>query len=110
MTHPDGGFYSSLDADSQGVEGKYYVWTKEQVRDALSDASDLEFFTAAYALSEKGNWEGRTFSRHALDDASLAVRFGLTGEVVSSKLADCHNKLLAIRAQHVFVPPRMTRS
>ena len=101
MTHPDGGFYSSLDADSEGVEGKYYVWTKEQVRDALPDASDLEFFTAAYALSKKGNWEGRTILQRALDDASLAVRFGLTDEVVSSKLADCHNKLHAIRAQRV---------
>ena len=101
MTHPDGGFYSSLDADSEGVEGKFYGWTKEEIRQALTDSSDFDLFVAAYAVTGKGNWEGRTVLQRALDDASLAVRFGLTSEVVSSKLTDCHNKLLVVRSQRV---------
>ena len=58
MTHPDGGFYSSLDADSEGEEGKFYVWAKSEIQEAIANDSDFEFFSAAYGISEKGNWEG----------------------------------------------------
>ncbi|MFZ5857229.1 MAG: thioredoxin domain-containing protein, partial [Chloroflexota bacterium] len=99
LTHPEGGFYSSLDADSEGVEGKFYVWTKEEIREKLLESSD--FFEAAYGITERGNWEGRTVLQRALDDASLASRFNLTEEAVAAKLTDCHRRLLAARAQRV---------
>jgi uncharacterized protein YyaL (SSP411 family) len=99
LTHPEGGFYSSLDADSEGVEGKFYVWTREEIKEHL--AEDGEFFEAAYGISAKGNWEGRTVLQRALDDASLATRFALDLEAVPAKLADCHRKLLAVRAERV---------
>ncbi|MBT7599977.1 MAG: thioredoxin domain-containing protein, partial [Anaerolineae bacterium] len=54
MTHPDGGFFSSLDADSEGVEGKFYVWTKEELKNLLKD--DYTLFEAAYGISATGNW------------------------------------------------------
>ncbi|MEW6286768.1 MAG: thioredoxin domain-containing protein [Chloroflexota bacterium] len=95
MTHPLGGFYSSLDADSEGEEGKFYVWTLEQVRETLKDES--EFFEAAYGITFKGNWEGKTVLQRALDDASLAARFKLDLETVPAKLAGCHARLLAVR-------------
>lgn len=97
MTHPDGGFYSSLDADSEGEEGKFYVWEKDEIRKSLGD-SDFEFFVAAYGITDKGNWEGRTVLQRALDDASLAARFKLDEERVAVKLAACHSQLLAVRA------------
>jgi uncharacterized protein YyaL (SSP411 family) len=80
MTHPDGGFYSSLDADSEGEEGKFYVWTMDEIRGVLRD--DSEFFEAAYGISARGNWEGKNVLQRALDDSSLAARFGLTPESV----------------------------
>ena len=100
MTHPNGGFYSSLDADSEHEEGKFYVWTKDEIRKNLDD-SDIEFFVAAYGVTEKGNWEGRTVLQRALDDATLASRFKLDEEQVAVKLANCHYKLLTARASRV---------
>ena len=96
MTHPAGGFYSSLDADSEGEEGKFYVWTLSEIRDVLKE--DTEFFEAAYGITGGGNWEGKTVLQRALDDASLAARFKLDPKTVPPKLADSHTKLLAARA------------
>lgn len=99
MTHPDGGFYSSLDADSDGEEGKFYVWTLDEIRSILKDDSD--FFEAAYGITAKGNWDGKTVLQSALDDASLAARFKLDIEAVPVKLSDCHSKLLSVRASRI---------
>ncbi len=101
MTHSDGGFYSSLDADSEGKEGKFYVWTKPEIQEAITNDLDFEFFSAAYGITEKGNWEGKTVLQRALDDASLAARFKMGEEAVVAKLADCHSKLLTARAQRI---------
>jgi len=101
MTHPDGGFYSSLDADSEGEEGKFYVWTKEEIQKAIVNDSDFEFFVAAYGITEAGNWEGKTILQRALDDASLAARVKIDQGQVANKLADCHSKLLAARGERI---------
>jgi uncharacterized protein YyaL (SSP411 family) len=58
MTHEQGGFYSSLDADSEGVEGKFYVWSLDEIRNILKE--DSVFFEAAYGIITDGNWEGKT--------------------------------------------------
>ncbi len=95
MAYPAGGFYSSLDADSEGEEGKFYVWTQEEIQATL--ASDFEFFKAAYEITPQGNWEGKTILQRALDDSSLAARFEMDPETVTHQLADCHSKLLTVR-------------
>jgi uncharacterized protein YyaL (SSP411 family) len=99
MTHELGGFYSSLDADSEGEEGKFYVWTLDEIRDVLKDES--EFFEAAYGITVKGNWEGKTVLQRALDDSSLAARFNLNLDAVPAKLAESHSKLYAARASRI---------
>jgi len=99
MTHPDGGFHSSLDADSEGEEGRFYVWTLEEIRSILQN--DSAFFEAAYGISPKGNWEGRTVLQRALDDPALAARFKLDLESVPAKLAESHSRLLSARASRV---------
>ena len=99
MTHPDGGFYSSLDADSEGVEGKFYVWTLDEIRSTFKE--DSSFFEAAYGITPQGNWEGKTILQRALDDASLAARFKIDPETVPVKLADCHSKFLSVRATRI---------
>ncbi|MGC8874141.1 MAG: thioredoxin domain-containing protein [Chloroflexia bacterium] len=57
MTDPQGGFYSTQDADSEGEEGKFFVWTSDEIRAALGEEADA--FMAAYGVTEHGNFEGR---------------------------------------------------
>src|SRR5438874_1012371 len=57
MTSPEGGFYSSQDADSEGVEGKFYVWSPEEVLEALGE-EDGRLFNLLYDVTRRGNFEG----------------------------------------------------
>jgi uncharacterized protein len=95
MTHPDGGFYSSLDADSEGEEGKFYVWSQAEIKNILKD--DYDFFEAAYGITAQGNWENKNVLQRVLDNNSLAARFKMDLETVTNKLADSHAKLLSVR-------------
>jgi uncharacterized protein YyaL (SSP411 family) len=54
---PAGGFYSALDADSEGEEGKYYVWNRREVESLLGDDADV--FCNYYDITDSGNWEGK---------------------------------------------------
>ena len=58
MTNKEGGFYSAQDADSEGEEGKYYVFTPEEIRNVLGE-DDGEYFISYYGVTEKGNFEGK---------------------------------------------------
>ena len=57
MTGPEGGFYSALDADSEGVEGKFYVWTIDELHDVLGDDADVAL--PWFGASVRGNFEGK---------------------------------------------------
>jgi uncharacterized protein YyaL (SSP411 family) len=57
MTDPSGGFYSTQDADSEGEEGRFFVWTPDEIRSVLGD--DADRFIEAYGVTERGNFEGK---------------------------------------------------
>ena len=101
MTHPLGGFYSSLDADSQGEEGKFYTWTPQEIRAALGKAQDAELVIAAYQVTEGGNFEGKNILQRARSDEQLAEQFGLSAAAVPDRLRGLHARLLEARAQRV---------
>jgi uncharacterized protein YyaL (SSP411 family) len=85
MAHPEGGFYASEDADSDGEEGKFYVWTPAEVRAALGE-SDGGFACRAYGVTEHGNFEhGATVLSRAieLDTLEEARLGGLRGSTTS---------------------------
>lgn len=97
MMHPAGGFYSSLDADSEGVEGKYYVWTKEQFIEALQGEDDIEFALAAYNIRERGNFEEANILRQSLSVEELAKRYQLPAPEVTAKLSKIKSLLMQAR-------------
>jgi uncharacterized protein len=88
---PEGGFASALDADSEGVEGKFYVWTLEALRAALGDDALADAAIAWYGASEAGNFEG----------ANVLVRAAPPEVKEPPKLAEVRRRLLAARERRV---------
>jgi uncharacterized protein YyaL (SSP411 family) len=100
LTSPEGAFYSALDADSEGEEGKYYVWTKEEAEAALGE--DFPLFRDAYHIDSTGFWEdGNYILLRRERDAELAAAAGLAPEEWSRRIEAAKAKLAAIRAQRV---------
>ena len=95
MTHPDGGFFSTQDADSEGEEGKFFVWSVEEVDALLGD--DAPLFRDAYDVTRGGNWEGKTILRRVRDADVLAAMHSLTVEEVEARLALGRSTLLERR-------------
>jgi uncharacterized protein YyaL (SSP411 family) len=99
MTSSEGGFYSAYDADSEGDEGKFYVWTKNEIKNILGD--DAELFCLYYDVTDGGNWEGRSILCNNIDISTVAFNFGKTDDKVKEILEDCSQKLLAARSKRV---------
>ncbi len=99
MLSPDGAFYSALDADSEGEEGRYYTWTAEEVDTVLGTENEL--FRAAYDVRDGGNWEGRTILRRVASAAALGEKFAMPADKIAPALAAARGRLLAARAQRV---------
>jgi hypothetical protein len=95
-----GGFYSSLDADSEGVEGRFYGWDFEELRNA-SPPEDWELVRAAFGLDGLPNFEGRWILRQAQTDVELAEAFGLKHTEVQARLAAFLSHLHAIRSRRI---------
>ncbi|HVH84056.1 MAG TPA: hypothetical protein VM713_07050, partial [Steroidobacteraceae bacterium] len=100
MQAPEGGFYSSLDADSEGHEGKFYVWDREEVRRALS-AEELAAFAPRFGLDREANFEGRWNLYVDATVEQIAASLQRPAAEVSALLASSRAKLLALRAQRV---------
>ncbi len=101
LTHPAGGFFSSLDADSEGEEGLFYLWTPQDIRTSLVQPGDADLFIAAYGLTEAGNFDGRNILRRSLTDEQLSQQFGLDLAVIPERLAELRQRLLAVRDSRV---------
>jgi len=95
----NGGFYSALDADSEGEEGKFYVWTKEEIDEILGEDADL--ISAYYDVSKAGNWEGKSILRMTRSDEEFAKAHDLRIELLHSKLELANEKLLVARNKRV---------
>ena len=92
MTRPEGGFSSAIDADSEHEEGRFYVWTADEIRDVLGPHNDE--FVAAYDVTEVGNWEDRVILNRSAD----ATRWDRGRE---DRLAASRRLLLARREDRI---------
>jgi len=77
LTHPDGGFFSTLDAQSEGEEGKFYVWTPAEVRDAVEDELTADIVCDRFGITEAGNFEGKTVLTAVASVTDLADAYDL---------------------------------
>jgi uncharacterized protein len=100
MQSPEGGYYSSLDADSEGHEGKYYVWDTGDIQ-ALLGPEEWELTKLRYGLDGAPNFEGRYHLHTMVDTPALAARLQTTEVEVDATLAAAHAKLLAAREPRV---------
>ncbi len=99
MTSSEGGFYSAYDADSEGVEGKFYVWKKSEIKEILGDDSDL--FCLYYDVTDGGNWEGNNILCNNLNISTVAFNFGISEDKVREILKECSEKLLKVRSTRI---------
>ncbi|HKD52710.1 MAG TPA: thioredoxin domain-containing protein [Steroidobacteraceae bacterium] len=102
MQSPQGGYYSSLDADSEGHEGKFYVWDRDEVCAALTP-EEFAVFAPRFGLDRPPNFEGRWHLRVTASIEEIARTTGSSAEKVSGLIDAARARLLAIRAQRV--PP-----
>jgi len=96
MRAPEGGFYSALDADSEGEEGTFYIWTPAEVR-ALLDKETADLFMRCYDVSEAGNFEKSNILHLPHDLGAVAKREGMKLEALRELLQDARQILLEAR-------------
>ncbi len=96
MTAPTGGFYSTQDADSEGEEGKFFVWTPSEIEQIL-DAHEAAIFENYYGVSDRGNFEGTTILSVTRTVADVAERFRVSTAEIERVLATGRQKLFAHR-------------
>jgi uncharacterized protein YyaL (SSP411 family)/aryl-alcohol dehydrogenase-like predicted oxidoreductase len=102
MTSPEGGFYSATDADSEGEEGKFFVWAPGEI-EAILGAEEARRFCAYYDITPPGNWEGKSIPnvRRTLEQA--AARLGISAEELQASLDRSRPKVYEARRRRV--PP-----
>ena len=102
MQAPEGGYYSSLDADSEGEEGKFYVWTPDQVEELL-DEDEYAIFSRHYGLDKQANFEGQWHLHTFVATPDLCGELGISPEQAKRRLDRARRKLFEARQDRI--PP-----
>ncbi len=100
MTAPSGAFYSTTDADSEHVEGKFFVWTMAEIRAALPP-DQAAAVIAYYGVTEKGNFEGAHILNVPTEPAEVAQKLGITRETLMERIEAARTTLYAVREKRV---------
>ena len=99
LMHAEGGFYSALDADSEGEEGRFYVWSEEEIQQVLGPEAEL--FCAYFDVSEKGNWEGKNILWVKVPLHQFALERNMDPALLASFIIRSKQKLLEQRSKRV---------
>src|SRR5919112_1540115 len=100
MTGEEGGFYSAEDADSEGVEGKFYVWTSEELETVVG-TDDASLAARYWDVTERGNFEGRNILHVPLPPEAVAGEFGLSPGELRERIVEIRGKLFADREKRI---------
>src|SRR5919107_3334278 len=95
MKHPEGGFYSAQDADSEGEEGKFYIWNIKEIESILRDKTAADIFCEHYGVTQGGNFEGKNILNVRVPITSLAKKYAKTPELIAQIVKDASTLLLA---------------
>lgn len=98
MYHPEGGFYSGEDADSEGAEGRYYTWTLEEIESTLP-SPDAKIFSQFYGMTPEGNFEGRNVMHVNTPLKEIADLLKVPYDVLERKIEELNQKMLERRNQ-----------
>jgi uncharacterized protein YyaL (SSP411 family) len=101
MRHSSGGFYASLDADSEGEEGKFYIWTPTEIRNAIQDPARAEMTLDIFGVTEEGNFEGVNILNLPEKLEAVAERSGLPEQELLEQLSKINQELLEARSSRV---------
>jgi len=101
MRHSDGGFYASLDADSEGEEGKFYLWTPAEIRNVIQDPDRAEMTLDIFGVTEEGNYEGVNILNLPVKLEAVAERIGLPEGELLEQLSKIKQTLLEARSSRV---------
>jgi len=100
MKNPEGGYYAALDADSEGEEGKFYVWTVPELKSIL--ANDFELFAAYYTIEEQAVWEKENYVLHRLmDDTQFLEEHPISKSALENLKIKWKTKLMKARAKRI---------
>jgi uncharacterized protein YyaL (SSP411 family) len=99
LISPEGGFYSALDADSEGEEGKFYLWDMYEIDLLLGDKSAI--FCDYYDISLEGNWEGRNILRRVIEKENILSKHTLSADELEKIISESKAILLSQRSKRV---------
>jgi uncharacterized protein YyaL (SSP411 family) len=110
LTHDEGAFFSTLDAQSEDEsgereEGAFYVWTPDEIETAVEDEQDAELFCERYGITESGNFEGKTVLTRTASPETVAARHDMEAEAVEAAIDRAREQVFEAREQRPR-PPR----
>ena len=103
FTSEEGGFYSSYDADSEGEEGKFYVWDKSEIESILGDEQVSKIFSDYYEVKENGNWEDNNILYRKKSSEDIAQKYKISVERLEDIIENAKTKLWEARKKRI--PP-----
>jgi uncharacterized protein YyaL (SSP411 family) len=101
MTSPEGGFYSSQDADSEGEEGKFFLWTPSEAHEAIADEDLTKIAARYFDISEEGNFEERNILNRTIGQADAAKLFGKTADELAAAVETIKSRMFTARERRI---------
>ncbi len=101
MMSPENGFYSAQDADSEGEEGKFYVWSKQEIFNSLGDEIIARIFCEYYGVGQAGNFEGKNILNIRSSFADLSLKYSRPPQMLKRIINDASSRLFEIREKRV---------